>query len=83
MGGRSGEPDDIPVTRIEVLDFVGELFGHGPVARDAILDAARADGAREQLLQLLAGLPPTEIDSVEDLWRHLGDVPEDLSEAQS
>ena len=55
---RPADPDRVPVTRVEVLDFVGELFGHGPVPRAALLAAARAEDARARLYEVLdAALP--------------------------
>ncbi|MER5674644.1 hypothetical protein [Pseudonocardia alni] len=75
---RPADPDLVPVTRVEVLDFVGELFGHGPVPRAALLAAARAEDARARLHEVLdAALPDRPLTGLDDLWRHV-DVPEDL-----
>lgn len=73
--------DPVPVTRIEVLDFVGALFTGAPVDRAVLLAAARADDARPALAELLDGaLPQRPVTGTEDLWRHV-DVPEDLAAA--
>lgn len=75
------DPDRFPVTRIEVLDFVGDLFTGAPVPRADLLDAARAAGARDALLRRLgADLPDRPLGTVDELWRHV-DVPEDLAAA--
>lgn len=36
---------EVPVTRIEVLDFVGEAFDHAPVKRAALMRTAARNGA--------------------------------------
>lgn len=75
------DPDRVPVTRIEVLDFVGELFTGAPVPRADLLAAARASGARDALLdRLAADLPDHPLSGVAELWRYV-DVPEDLAAA--
>lgn len=79
--GAGIDPDRVPVTRIEVLDFVGELLGGEPVPRAVMIEAARAAGARPALLDLLrAHLPDRPPTGVDELWRYL-DVPEDLAAA--
>lgn len=80
MGREDSERAAIPVTRIEVLDFVGEMFGSGTVTRDELVCGARTAGARRELLEVLAQLPADALDSVDALWSHL-EVPEDLSAA--
>ena len=78
---RFPEPDTVPVTRVEVLDFVGELFTGSPVERAALLAAAGADDARDGLRALLDDrLPHRPLTGLDDLWRHV-DVPEDLGAA--
>ena len=76
----SDEPTDVPLTRIEVLDFVGEAFGDRPVGRAHLIETATAAGARDVLLQRLRTLPAARFAEPEDLWIHLPDVPEDLQQ---
>ena len=72
------DPSAVPVTRIEVLDFVGEAFGGGPVDRDTLVRTAAAGGARGALLTRLRNLPDERYAEPDDMWSHLPDVPEDL-----
>lgn len=74
------ESTDVPLTRIEVLDFVGEAFGDRPVDRDLLVRTAAAAGARDVLLRRLRALPPLDFTEPEDLWIQLPDVPEDLQQ---
>ena len=75
-----GLPDSssVPVTRIEVLDFVADAFVGEAVDRAALLRTARAAHARPELLRLLEQLPEFEVTELAQLWTVL-DVPEDLS----
>jgi hypothetical protein len=75
---RPFEPTEVPLTRIEVLDFVGEAFDQGPPDREALIATAARDGAREVLLALLRRLPEGSFNQPADLWPHLPDVPVDL-----
>jgi len=72
---------EVPVTRIEVLDFVGEAFDGTAVDRATLLAAAEADGARPALLALLRRLPAGVLTGPEELWSVL-DVPVDLGAAR-
>ena len=74
------QADQVPLTRIEVLDFVGDAFGRTPVDRAVLVDAAARAGAREALLVRLHRLPDHLFEEPADLWPHLGDVPEDLQQ---
>jgi hypothetical protein len=75
------DPSQIPVTRIEVLDFVTEAFVFGRVVdRASLLHTARAAGARPELLQLLEHLPDVRLTEPAQLWIFLH-VPEDLAAA--
>lgn len=76
----SDECTDVPLTRIEVLDFVGEAFDDRPVDRAGLIGTAAAAGARELLLRRLRALPPVHFTEPEDLWIQLPDVPEDLQQ---
>jgi Protein of unknown function (DUF2795) len=74
----SPDPSSVPVTRIEVLDFVAEAFAGETVDRATLLRTARAAHARPELLRLLEQLPDFEVTELSQLWTVL-DVPEDLS----
>jgi hypothetical protein len=74
------DPDHVPVTRIEVLDFVAEAFDEVPTGRAEILEVAARNGARHALLDALSRLPDAPLWEPEQLWLHLGDVPVDPSD---
>ncbi|OLT15428.1 hypothetical protein BJF78_01555 [Pseudonocardia sp. CNS-139] len=71
------DPEHVPVTRIEVLDFVAEAFDDVPTERARILEVATRNGARHALLDALRRLPDTPLSEPAQLWDHLGDVPVD------
>ncbi|WP_433296912.1 hypothetical protein ACQPZQ_17255 [Pseudonocardia sp. CA-142604] len=72
------DPSSVPVTRIEVLDFVADAFVGEAVNRATLLRTAGAADARPELLRLLEQLPEFEVTELDQLWTVL-DVPEDLS----
>jgi len=74
----SPDPSSVPVTRIEVLDFVADAFVGETVDRATLLRTARAAHARPELLRLLEQLPELGVTELAQLWTVL-DVPEDLS----
>jgi hypothetical protein len=74
----SPDPSSVPLTRIEVLDFVADAFVAETVNRATLLRTARAAHARPELLRLLEQLPKFEVTELAQLWTVL-DVPEDLS----
>jgi hypothetical protein len=65
-----GSPDSssVPVTRIEVLNFIADAFGGEAVDRAALLRTARAAHARPELLRLLDQLPEFEVTELAQLW---------------
>lgn len=63
------------VTRIEIADHVEAAFAAGAAGRDALLGAARAAGARPELLALLATLPDRSYAELRQLWTDLAEVP--------
>lgn len=89
---RDHDPDDefgiplddprVPVTRIEVLDFVGEAFDDDRPTRSALVTHAAAEGARPALLELLATLPDGRFDDPDALWAALPGVPVDLRDGR-
>lgn len=74
------ESAKVPVTRIELLDSVGEIFGDSPVDRAALVRAAAQAGARDALLARLSELPEGPFTEPSELWLHLPDVPVDLQQ---
>lgn len=69
------DPAHVPVTRIEVLDFVAEAFDDVPTGRAEILRVATRNGARHALLHTLRRLPDAPLAEPAQLWQHLPDVP--------
>ena len=63
----SPDPSSVPVTRIEVLDFVADAFVGESVDRAALLRTARAAHARPELLRLLEQLPEFEVTELDQL----------------
>lgn len=74
-------PRRVPVTRIELLDFVAEAFDRLPTTRGEMLVVATRNGARRAVLRELGRLPEVPVWGPEQLWAHLGDVPVAVSEA--
>jgi Protein of unknown function (DUF2795) len=69
------DPEHVPVTRIEVLDFVAEAFDDLPTGRAELREVAARNGARHALLATLDRLPDAPLSDPGQLWQHLGDVP--------
>jgi Protein of unknown function (DUF2795) len=63
------------VTRVEVIDHVGDAFAAGPLTRSDILVAASRMGARPAVLELLERLPDRKFSRPHELWTDLRDVP--------
>jgi peptidoglycan/LPS O-acetylase OafA/YrhL len=74
----SSDPGDVPVTRIEVLDFVAEAFDAVPVRPRSLVEVAIGNGARDAVLEVLCRLPDVELRESAQLWDHLEEVPESL-----
>jgi hypothetical protein len=66
------------VTRVEVIDHIGEAFAGGPLTRTDLLDAARRVGARPAVVELLGRLPDRKFSRPHELWNDLRDVPIEL-----
>src|SRR5690606_5458895 len=64
-----------PVTRVEILECIEEAFADGPVDRSRLVDAARARGARAELVALLEHLPERHYVHQRQLWVDLPHVP--------
>jgi hypothetical protein len=66
---------DGAVTRVEVIDHVGEAFASGPLTRSDLLSAAQRVGARPAVIELLGRLPDRKFARANDLWMDLSEVP--------
>lgn len=65
-----------PVTRVEILDVLDDAFAVGPASRDQLVNAARAQGARAELVTLLEDLPSDrQYVHQRQLWVHMPNVP--------
>jgi hypothetical protein len=68
----------VAVTRVEVIDHIGEAFVGGPLTRSDLLNAARRVGARPAVVELLGRLPDRKFSRPHELWNDLRDVPIEL-----
>jgi hypothetical protein len=66
------------VTRVEVIDHIGQVFGGGPLTRSDLMAAASQNGARRDVVDVLGRLPEgRRFTRPHDLWHDLADVPID------
>jgi Protein of unknown function (DUF2795) len=63
------------VTRVEVIDHIGEAFAAGPLTRSDLMTAARTVGARPAVIELLGQLPDRKFARPPELWNDLSFVP--------
>lgn len=63
------------VTRVEVIDHIGEAFASGPQTRSDLLTAAQSVGARPAVIELLGQLPDRKFARPHELWNDLSFVP--------
>ncbi|HKH05233.1 MAG TPA: DUF2795 domain-containing protein [Acidimicrobiales bacterium] len=63
------------VTRVEVIDHIGEAFTGVPLTRNDLLSAAQRVGARPAVIELLGTLPDRRFARPQELWNDLGHVP--------
>lgn len=69
---------DGTVTRVEVVDHVGQAFDAGPLTRADLVAAASHSGARAEVVRVLERLPgDRRFIRPHDLWHDLSDVPVD------
>jgi Protein of unknown function (DUF2795) len=70
-------PPGLPlgVTRVEVVDHIGDAFASGPLSRSDILTAAQSVGARPAVIELLGQLPDRRFARPHELWNDLSFVP--------
>jgi hypothetical protein len=76
----SGQTDpsastDEMVTRVEVIDHIGEAFTGDPLTRFDLQNVARRHGARSAVIDLLGQLPDRRFIRPHELWNDLRDVP--------
>lgn len=64
-----------PVTRVEILDVLDDAFAVGSASRGQLIGAARAQGARAELIALLEQLPERHYVHQRQLWVHMPNVP--------
>jgi hypothetical protein len=63
------------VTRVEVIDHIGEAFTGNPLTRSDLVGAAQRADARPAVIELLGQLPDRRFARPHDLWQDLGHVP--------
>ncbi len=74
----------MPVTREEVADLLRSAFEQsGFLRRSEIIDAAIVNGARSEVVHVLAHLSETRFHRLQDLWADLADLPIDLESGAS
>ncbi|GEL17504.1 DUF2795 domain-containing protein [Pseudonocardia asaccharolytica] len=74
----TNDPGAVPVTRIEVLDFVAEAFDTVPARPHTLVEVAVRNGARDAVIAVLGRLPDVELREPQQLWDYLSEVPESL-----
>ncbi len=62
------------VTRMEIADAVGHVFGDQGTTRAEIVEAARI-AERQEMVEALQALPNRRYGRLNDLWEDLGDIP--------
>jgi hypothetical protein len=66
------------VTRVEVVDHIGEAFASGPLTRSDLVATAQRLGARPAVVELLGTLPDRKFSRPHELWNDLAHVPIEL-----
>jgi hypothetical protein len=69
---------NVAVTRVEVIDHIGEAFTNGPLTRSDLVVAAQRVGARSAVIELLGTLPDRKFSRPHELWNDLSYVPIEL-----
>lgn len=62
------------VTRMEIAEAVGHAFGEGGATRDEIVEAAHT-ADRQEIVEVLSGLPDRRYARLNELWEVLHDIP--------
>ena len=70
-------PSSVPlgVTRVEVIDHIGEAFASGPLDGSDLMTAAQSVGACPAVIELLGQLPDWKFARPHELWNDLSFVP--------
>ena len=63
------------VTRVEVVDHIGDAFAGGPLTRSDLVATAQRVGARPAVVDLLGTLPDRKFSRPHELWNDLAHVP--------
>ena len=66
----------MPVTRFEIVEWIGDLLDGRDVRPRTLVATARQRGARRAVLRVLAALPDQPYDRLSDLWAALPHIPE-------
>lgn len=78
-GQRPGNStDQLPVTRLEVVDHLGAAFAKASASKAEVLAEAERAGARTEVIRLLQTLPERRFTRMNELWTELQDVPIEL-----
>jgi hypothetical protein len=72
---QSGMASPMSVTRTEIIDHVAAAFASGPATTSDLLVAAKASGARSDVVDLLAQVPDRRYQKPHDLWVDLPGLP--------
>jgi hypothetical protein len=63
------------LTRMQILDYVEEAFGRGPITTEQMREIAAGNGAEPDVLIMLGELPSRTFTSPRDIWPYLPDLP--------
>lgn len=74
ISGHAGSSGEV-VTRTEIVDHVGHVFGSGPVLVEDLVAAAVATGARPEVLVALGAIRGQRFLEPQDLWAELPALP--------
>ena len=66
------------VTRVEVVDHIGDAFAGGPLTRSDLVATAQRVGARPAVVDVLGTLPDRKFSRPHELWNDLAHVPIEL-----
>lgn len=66
----------LPVSRFDIAEFVGDVFGETPVQPALLAYAASTRGALPAVVLQLRRLPDRHYHDLHDLWLALADLPD-------
>ncbi len=67
----------MPVTRVEIADHVETAFSGEPIHKGELLEAAKASGARREVMRVLKRLPDRDFRELREIWPSVPDLPVD------